>query len=379
MTNDELLSKTIKLLRFPLCAGVPFAHFNLSQGIWIHGEHLGTDNPQWYYIFIQLASEILPSIIVPCFFLFSGYLFFYHKDFNSGVYKQALKKRARTLLLPFLLWNFIAILWELKCFVPGISAFFRPMQVEFTPIRLLNTLFCNLPNTGIFIYPDSTSAATEVFPIDTPLWYIRELMIMVILTPIIYWVVKKCKGWGLAVLGILWGVSNLFKDNPLGLYLGFFFTGAFFFSCGAFFSINKKNFVTEFGKFRHAIVLYVVLIIIDILTLKMDYNWPIHKVEILVGVVAVITVAAQLAQWGKVKIGDTLSGSSFFIYAFHCIFISDLGKIAFSLLHVPHDNPWAMLALYLAVPILSILICLATYIVLKRYVPMACKLLTGGR
>ena len=148
MTSDQLLSKTISYLRFPLTVGVVFIHFDLSKGLDIGGMTQGLNNPDWYFFIINLISGTLATIGVPLFFIISGFLFFYHKDFNRDVYKQKLVSRAKTLLVPYILWNFIAILWQLKCFVPGVSAFYPPVEVQITPIRVFNTFFCN--HNGIF-------------------------------------------------------------------------------------------------------------------------------------------------------------------------------------------------------------------------------------
>ena len=57
MTNDELLSKTISYLRFPLTVGVAFIHFNIvNDGFTINGIKCGLNNPDWYYYIINFFS-----------------------------------------------------------------------------------------------------------------------------------------------------------------------------------------------------------------------------------------------------------------------------------------------------------------------------------
>ena len=248
MTNDELLSKTISYLRFPLTIGVVFIHFNLSNGLGIRGVLYGLNNPEWYYCIIHLVSDVLSRIGVPLFFLISGFLFFYRKGFDGNIYKQKLKTRAKTLLVPFLLWNVIAIIWYLKCFIPGLSSFYRPVEIQISFTRILSTFFCNTGNNGIIITAASSGPALGVYPIDVPLWYVRDLMVMIILTPILYFLIDKVKQWFIVIIGLLWFTSTIYlpKDNLIYLYLEMFITAAFFFSWGAFYSINKKNFVLCF-------------------------------------------------------------------------------------------------------------------------------------
>lgn len=154
MTHDVLLSKTISYLRFPLTVGVVFIHFDLSQGLDIAGATHGLNNPNWYYFIINLISGTLATIGVPLFFLISGFLFFYRRDFDETVYKQKLKSRFMTLFIPYVLWNMIAIVWQLKCFLPGVSVFYPPVEMQITPVRVFNTFFCN--TNGIFVTAQNT-------------------------------------------------------------------------------------------------------------------------------------------------------------------------------------------------------------------------------
>ena len=73
MTNDELLLRTIRYLRFLLMAGIVFIHFNISGGISFNGINYGLDNPTVYYI-ILFFCDVFPHISVPS-FLFLGFPF----------------------------------------------------------------------------------------------------------------------------------------------------------------------------------------------------------------------------------------------------------------------------------------------------------------
>lgn len=381
MTNDELLSKTISYLRFPLTIGVVFMHFCLSKGLAVRGVKYGMDNPDWYFYIINFLSDVLPRIGVPLFFVISGFLFFYKKDFDGNIYKQKLKTRAKTLLIPFILWNVIAIIWHLKCFIPGLSSFYRPVEIQFSLTRILSTLFCNTGNNGIIVTATSSGSALGVYPIDVPLWYVRDLMVMIILTPILFFMINKARQWFIVIIGLLWFTSPIFlpKGNLIGLYFEMFITAAFFFCWGAFYSINKKNFVLCFQKIKYAPVVYIPIAIADVLTKGLEYNIFISKTGILVGVIAAVVVVSHLLEFNKVKVNSTLASSSFFIFSLHYLFIGEIGKFTFTMLHIPDNNPYAMLALYFAVPLFSIAVCFALYLLLRRYVPKLCNLLTGGR
>ena len=151
-------------------------------------------------------------------------------------------------------------------------------------------------------------------------------------------------------------------------------------SCGGgYFSINKENIVLSFRKFRYAPIGYIVIAFVDTITKEAPYNCYINKMSILLGVVASVIIASWLIESGKFRVNQTLANASFFVFALHSLFIGELGKITFSILHIPDNNPYAMLTLYFSVPIITILICLGLYVALKRYTPTICNLLSGGR
>lgn len=158
MTNDELLSKTISYLRFPLTVGVVFIHFNIAKDVFsMQGVKYGLNNADWYYFVINFFSDVLPRVGVPLFFLISGFLFFYRKEFNTTIYKKKISNRMVTLVLPYFLWNLVAILITLFHQLPFLSSVFPnagKTNVIISPVRLFYTFFANYINEGIFVTPD---------------------------------------------------------------------------------------------------------------------------------------------------------------------------------------------------------------------------------
>ena len=105
MTNDELQSKTIAFLRFPLIVGAVLIHCYYKE-LPIGGVKVPVmDEYPIYKLIADLFSQVLARTAVPLFFLISGYLFFYKSSFSWPMYGSKLRKRAQTLLLPYLFWN----------------------------------------------------------------------------------------------------------------------------------------------------------------------------------------------------------------------------------------------------------------------------------
>lgn len=99
MEPDDLQSRTVDWLRYPLMLLILMCHSNSP---------LINELPQTgvsaccYCITITVAR-----VAVPLFFIFSGYYFFRKPDtFNRTVYSSKIRKRALTLLVPYLFWNY---------------------------------------------------------------------------------------------------------------------------------------------------------------------------------------------------------------------------------------------------------------------------------
>lgn len=171
-------------------------------------------------------SGILTAVCVPFFFWISGLLFFYKTDFSLPIYFKKLRRRFRSLFIPYILWNIIAVLWTAKIFIPILSSLFTnasEIKLNITFSGLLYTFIDN--SKGLFILPDSLQPAT-VLPADGPLWYVRDLMILVLCSPIIYWFIKKLKSFYLLFLYIVF--LFFLPDNYFGLLL----SSLLFFSWG---------------------------------------------------------------------------------------------------------------------------------------------------
>lgn len=378
--KDVVWSKSIDFLRFPMMGGVVFIHFNLASGVAVQGEGFAQILPDWFYFIVNIISNVIASIGVPWFFVISGFLFFYNIDnLSTDVYFKKVSKRVKTLLVPFLIWNVIAILWKLKCFLPVLSDFYSPYELIITPSRLFNTFFYNGYTNGIFVNNSMINEVSSYHPIDGPLWFIRELMVMALCSPL-FWILLKHRKIGLVFIisiGFLWMASEQLLNSQ---YLISFVTAIFFFSWGAYFSINKRNIIYAFMKKGSCLLLiYLVIAVLDASTKWSENNVYLHNVGIIIGVVSVTGVTSRLIRAGKVSVAPFLANSSFFIYAFHDLFITELGKITFILLKIPGDNPFIMTLYYFAIPIVTVIICLAIYKFLKFHAPLVCGILTGSR
>ena len=126
MTDEELQSKSIDFLRFPLIVGVVLIHAHFSNVI-MNGVNVNILHEYSCPIYDTTSyffSELIGRIAVPLFFFISGFLFFYRsKEFSLSVYRHKLKNRGRSILLPYLFWNLMIISYSILIqTIPGLSS-----------------------------------------------------------------------------------------------------------------------------------------------------------------------------------------------------------------------------------------------------------------
>ncbi len=231
MTNDELQSKTIAFLRFPLIVGVVLIHCYYKE-LPIGGVKIPVmDEYPIYKLIADLFSQVLARTAVPLFFLISGYLFFYKSSFSWPMYDSKLRKRAQTLLLPYLFWNgaLVGLHLLIELLFPSV------LSGEVKPV--LDYGWCDW--WDIFWAREPSEPGGMPMPINYPLWFIRDLMVLVVFSPLVYAMVRYLRQYALALLGFLWLIYDGASTPGLSP------TAWFFFSLGAFYSVHRRNFVVE--------------------------------------------------------------------------------------------------------------------------------------
>ena len=366
MTNKKspgnLQSQVIDFIRFPLIVGVVFIH-NRASNITLFGQNIGTDSylPVFEHC-STMFSNVLGRIAVPLFFFMSGFLFFLNiSKFDKPSYKTKLQGRIKTLLVPYLFWNLVALAFLHCAHKFGLTSTFQYS----TNLQYLVDCFWGKNVAGNMSYP-----------VSYQFWFIRDLMVAVVLTPIIYFFCKKIRIYGVILLGSLWFAG--FRLQSLEMW-GFSSACVFFFTAGAYMGINKRNLIEDFHKIRNlSFAIYPLLAFADLLTKKYGFNIYIHKFGIIVGIVLCLNLVSFLFEKGKIKPVPFLSAASFFVFAVHDPFIlTPLRKISFLLLRP--ENDLFITGLYFFNVIFTIFVALGLYYLISRFVPKFCRIVTGGR
>lgn len=134
-----------------------------------------------------IICEFLCAMALPTFFIISGYLMFQHFDLQS--IGKKLIRRLRRLVVPYLVWNVTFVLFYLML------------------ARCVPRLSVRVSGFGL----DTWSGAIEkivsltIAPIDGPLWFLRALVYLSLLSPLLWLGLRVSRGIPFVVLTLVWG------------------------------------------------------------------------------------------------------------------------------------------------------------------------------
>lgn len=248
----------ICIVRFPLALLVVLLHAEPMIDGW---------NPQYMLsenIGANIAgsvmyslSHILAQIAVPAFFLISGYLFFKKLEkWDKSVWKRKLVSRFWSIVVPYVIC--IAV-FSAKHLISHYNA--GDLVIWLRGQGGLLNLFWSSEHwiagqNNIF-----GQAVMMSGPAAYHLWFLRDLIIAVLLTPIIY-ILFAMRGGNRRRWSVLWliicGILNLSRvQTPVP---GINFSALFYFGFGSFLSLNRIDLHDAFYKFRHILgVLFILL------------------------------------------------------------------------------------------------------------------------
>ena len=260
-----------------------------------------------------------------------------------------IKKRLRTLLIPYLLWNIIFVLWYVVLdIIPGISQYVNNSGT------LLRFLHQSIWQTLYDLW---------IAPAAFQLWFLRDLIVMVLFIPILwYWskrqwmsalivaMISTCfYGWLIYFwIGIIIATQNIDIENYYKrtwlvvmcalVYIGYAFHAAI---CGLLPSYIEFIF--------NCAGLYLVWFIYDLLAKGKENFMGIWK---------------------------QLCGYSFFIYLFHEPVFNIIKKLGLAVIGV---NEASVIVLYYINPWIMVIVSIFVARIMQNIVPSIYKILTGGR
>lgn len=347
-----LLSKTINNLRFPLCIGVVLIHSQLASCFHIKADDILYHSISYYF------SEIIGRTAVPLFFFISGFLLYnklilYSKE--DG-YISNMLKRLHTLLIPYIMWNLliVAIYQIIYSLFPYLSFGGNIPPSEYTLTDWLH----------VFGFGSH--------PADAPLWFIRDLMVVSLISPILWYLLKS--GPSLLIIGILCWILGY--DSQI---TGFSTTAILFFAIGIYSNKNQNKW-TNYLSHNYLIIniFFILLSFIDVyLKNTNNIHVSIHNICISTGGIALFSLCIHLTKRNIIRSTPFLISSCFFIYAFHYLPLILIQKITCTFIHTESNIFFVLI--YFMCPIIILTLSLIIFYIISKYLPTITKYFTGNR
>lgn len=370
------ISHAISFLRFPLAVLVVYIH-SLGNGDLTTLAHDGL-NVNLRDLLGVMISQGVANIAVPLFFLISGYLFFSDSIFTKDDYKNKLKSRCFSLLIPYLLWNFVPLLFVFsKRLIGGcISGDFFSLYAYIRNVDWLH-VFWNSESMKSAIVGINGERMPLSGPINYPLWYLRDLIILVILSPLFYSILKsKIKHIFIIVLSMLF----IFGVWPNVSILAI--TGVYFFSLGAYCRVNGYNFLKYIDRYR----IYIGITFMFSYGVTIYYNGgALNNMFVLSGIALLLLLGKKAA---NNKLGEKFimkrcffADLSYFIYLSHAVLISTINVHQLVISKILNLFPYCDIldALdYVLYPLLIVALCSLLMLGLKKLCPSILSLIIGN-
>lgn len=340
------MNSTIQNLRIPLTLLVIFAHASASSAP------------------AKFISMLSGDLAVATFFVISGYLFFLKSQtYSLFDYRKKLQSRTKTLLIPYLIWVPLYLL-------------FKAYGMHYSVLDLLkdfgglNIYWRAIPVSG-GITPWGWNN-TSYGPFYGPFWYVEHLMLLVLISPLIFSLLKRWGKCTLAALVVLYGAGFGVSASPIQVF------SIMFFCFGCYLALNKLPLYISHAGLRYALygVFLILLVLLSVFNETSQWGgWIIKQLLIPVGVLVFLNL---FSGWHiDNKFINSLIPCSFLVYAAHMYFIpySYSDKISWM-----WSNSVTMeFLVFLVRPLVIYLLISSIYYILKRYSPKLLSVLTGER
>ena len=192
----------------------------------------------WYWV--ALGQYGLFNIAVPFFFMCSGFLFAGHIGEDSWWFREV-RKRISSLLVPYVLW---CIIYLILIAVLG-DNIGKSSETEFS-IRQALTVESLGSAFGLSPFR---------YPAMGPLWYIRALLLYILVSPFFVFCIVKSGALTLSCLYLICMVKGYVCNKEMGMFFTYCFNlwGLFYFCLGIYGRLYNVRLPIRWGSFSLAI------------------------------------------------------------------------------------------------------------------------------
>lgn len=332
---SQKTSRKISIISFILFIGVMIIHtYNLE----VYG--IEAQNGGMIASFEIFINKLANGVCVPYFFVISGFLFF--RNFDLKMLSAKYRTRSKSILIPYIVWNTIYYLF-FACItrLPYLSG-------------VLNS--SGETELGIAAYFRYIWEGYYIF------WFLRVLIWMILLTPVLYILLKRRKYYWpeiILVILILIALNKTFLPHNL--------VNAYY-VIGAYIGINFRKLPDKYDKrisVAAAVMFPILLALGGIFAGNIIYNCVFIAVSWLA--LDLFKMSKEVKWWMK---------CTFFYYCAHDMLLESIEKV---ILIVFGRSPVMALLDFIAAPALTLLVLIGAAGVLRKFIRPVWKLLSGDR
>ncbi len=359
---DINTSKRITSLRYLLAILVVFIHNNIVD--------MAENMPGLVYNagvceFVQQNIYLLFACsAVPLFFLFAAYL----QAKKSDSYLVLVKKRVKTVLVPYILWIGLYLLYLLAgkklllTVCPSLIA---------DPDSIISCAAWSVSDWCKYII--GYSAETAGTPLAAPqLWFLRDLFVFVVLSPLFIFLIKKIPVVFFIILCLFCSSVNVPFNPKLNYSL-------FFYICGLYWGIYDIDLFSKLDAIKWRDLGILVVFYFCSYQFFSFIATGIVVVQTLISSLILLKVSGLIVKNEKIyAYSEYLSHFSFFIYTIHMpVLMVIIQKIWFKI--IPLTNTVTCLLEYFCVTFIVVIVGTLLGMFIRRFINPLFALLCGGR
>lgn len=324
--------------------------------IWVHSNNavLFLGNTRQAYrigLMERFLGSTIGQIAVPGFFLISSYLFF--RNFTMERLWIKWNSRIRSVLVPYIVWNFLYYLgYVIGSRLPGVSDVIGKGKIPFTILQ--------------------AAQAVLHYSYNYVFWYLNQLILLILLAPLIFILMKRWLTGSLLLAGILiaiyLGISIPFLNLDALLYYAF----------GAFAAIKGKHIVESPWDLKKLAAGGFILLAAHFLK---GFDIPGDTRGEIAASLVCFRLLVPVGLWQIIPerfLGDAREWmkQNFFLYAIHFAIVRLLNKTGALLLPAV---PSLAFGFFLFMPLVCVVFSYSIGLLLRRFLPILWCLLNGGR
>lgn len=353
--NKNLLEKDtslqLALLKLYACTGVVYIH---SYMLHFNYFTISSENLPVVYYVQTIISQYLSRVAVPIFFAVSGYIYAV-KNYQDNTWQFMLRK-SRGILLPYLLWNSIAIFYIFLAQIPDVTrrCFTEHLIISnFTAARWLES-YVGLGNVW--------------FPFLYPLWFLPYLFAAFMIVHIFrkYFHKYEYLVWIIAMLNIVCSSYTPLKTlcGAWGPFLRLIYAVSFF-SLGMYL-VKHREWVVKKKIMLTSGIVFAAASAVNIMDFTCKVNFS--PLTWYAGLFFMFSFTSHVGKCNdKVKkVIAFLSGFSFLIYVTHEYMMTVIIKLLYP--NLPAKT-WCLVLPYLFVPIILMSVLITGGWILKKILP----------